>query len=43
VPSENYNNALIELSRHAGTFEDRDLFGLKIRSEVERIEKLMEK
>jgi len=39
----NYNNALIELSRHAGTFEDRDLFGLKIRSEVERIEKLMEK
>ena len=39
----NYNNALIELSRQAGTFEDREAFGLKIRSEVERIERSMEK
>ncbi len=39
----NYNNALIELSRHAGTFEDRQTIDLKIRSEVERVQRLMEK
>jgi len=38
----NYNNALIELNRHSGAFDDREAFGLKIRSEVGRLERLME-